>query len=706
MENKILTQEAVRSAEAGAWEYFRVDDRDAQERWRFRTSPELRAMMGLSPEHSMHDDAELWLQRIDAADIPKFRGAVESCLQGLSQKLNVIFRVRHEQGGTRTFNARATAHYPEHGPIRRLVGLTMDITDAYAAHQRALHIAAVFDAAVSGLAICDARHRVIEVNAQLAALCGRSMSALRELSLDELLFADAAEAADAWAIVARTGVWLGHVAVIRRDGSTSRLEVRMSAAGGDGDGQRYAALVFDADALESRLPRPSPAPKPGNASIVAISELRLRIGIAIKDAIGTRNGLAVFVIAVDRLDAIIEAYGRERADEILAACVSRLAQLSETAVICEQLQNDHFVLVLPDLLERRDIERTFSRFLYAVGRDIAIDGRSLHLTVSGGVSVFPIDGVTADLLLQRAENSLDETRRRSRGGGHLQIYAPELSDFATDRIHIEENLRKALKLGAFECHLQPKVRLEDQRWIGAEALIRWRLGDTWVSPSRFIAIAEESGLIKDLGRWILWEAASRVAIWRREGLVDKDFRVAVNLAGAQLEGELVRTVRAVLGYTQLPSRALILELTETAIMENPQEARAVLAELRKFGVGIALDDFGTGYTSMSQLQSMAIDEIKIDQSFVRGLPDDPGAVAIIRSLVTLSKGLDLDIIAEGIETEAQRASLLKLGCRCGQGFLFSKALPFDQFEQCLVEHRDDGTQTQADLRKRHGGGES
>lgn len=691
MDIDVLNREALRSAGAGAWEYVRTDERGAQERWRFRASPELRALMGLPPGEFAHDDATIWLQLIDPDDVISFRSALDQCLQGLCARLDVVFRVHHRDGGLRTLHARARVEHEPSGAVRRIVGLTVDETEAYEAQRRALLIAGVFDSALGGLLICNGEHRIIEANRRFMTISGLSLDELRRQTVDQVLFSGAPpEVAErAWATVAERGLWVGGVLLSHRDGRSYRLELRLTAAGSEGAARRYAALVFDLEAQEAPAVRRQTDEVPEREAAPA-EALRRRIDAAIREAVELRNGLSVFVLALDRFDAVVETYGRTRTERVLQAAAERLGRLDEAVVVCEHLQNERFALAISDLLEQRDIEQAFARMLDLLDQDFSVDGRSLRLTASAGVAVFPIDGINAELLLQRAENALEDVRRRSRGVRRLQTYTPELSDYAADRIHIEGSLRKALKLGAFECHLQPKVRLEDQRWIGAEALIRWRLGDAWLSPSRFIPIAEESGLIKDLGRWVLWEAASRVAAWRREGLIDAEFRVAVNLAGAQLEPELLRTVRAVLGYTRLPSEVLILELTETVLMENPQAARAVLDELRRAGVGIALDDFGTGYTSIGQLQSLAIDELKIDRSFIRGLPDEPGAQAIVRSLVTLGHGLKLNVIAEGVETEAQRAALLKLGCRCGQGFLFSKALPFDQFEQALLAHRESG----------------
>ncbi|NGY06698.1 putative bifunctional diguanylate cyclase/phosphodiesterase [Solimonas terrae] len=687
MDRNAVTLEAVRGARAGAWEYVRADELGVRHRWRFRASPELRALLGLAEHELAHDDADSWLKLIEPSDAAAFSEALEQCLHGFSRVFDVIFRARHRDGSVRTLHARASVPAGKAGSLKRLAGLTTDITDFLAGRQRAELIASVFDSAVGGLLICDEAHRVVEANRTVTQMSGRSAVELSRLTLEQLLFANASaeEIDDAWTSVARRGVWIGRVAGRRRDETPYRFEVRMAAAGGEGGPRHYAVLIFDLDTLDAQVPITSAAPE--NVPPEDGNELRGLIDMAIKSAVNLRRGLTVLVLAIDRFDALIEAFGRRRTAKVLEACVRRLARLNDATLLCRQSQSDRLVLVVADLIEQRDIEQAFGRILEIVGRDIAVDGHAVRLLVSAGASVFPLDGVNADLLLQHAESALGVARRQGRGAC-LRIYEPELGDYASDRIHIEENLRKALKLGAFECHLQPKVRLENRRWFGAEALVRWRIGDTWIAPSRFIPIAEDSGLIKDLGRWVLWEAASRIAIWRREGLIGKDFRVAVNLAGAQIESELSRTVRAVLGYTQLPSRALMLEITETVIMQNPQETRKVIDELRGFGVGFALDDFGTGYTSMSQLQSLAIDEIKIDQSFVRALPDDPNSEAIVRSLITLGNGLKLDVIAEGIETEVQCAALMKLGCRLGQGFLFSKALPFDSFERALAEQRE------------------
>lgn len=675
-----LALDAIRGAGVAGWEYVRADELPTASGWRFHAMPELKALVGYA-EHEIGDSPEDWQALILADDIPGFRAALGRCFYGLADRLDIRFRVRHRDG--RVLSVRHAGHVERNadGRPRRLCGLTWDISQDLAGHARADLIASAFDSAIGGVAICDAEFNVIEVNRALCEISGWAEAQLRGASLCESILGSGGEphAVRACKVARRRGTWIGQLKLKHRDGSSYQAEIRLSAiCDAGGVATHYAAVVFDLRAMNRTLAGAAVEP----VRRADAEALLPRLEWAIKEAIAMRNGLAVFMLSIDRLMSMIETYGRARIERILEVCERNLKELSDDVVVAARTDGDHFVVAISDLMEERAAAEAFAQIQRAFD-EVQIDDRIFHLSVSAGVAVFPLDGTTAEVLFQRAGGALEETLRRGRGGGRLEMYKPQLSDYASDRVHIEASLRKSLKLGAFECHLQPKVRLEDGHWIGAEALMRWRIGDTWISPARFIPIAEESGLIKDIGRWILWEAVSLVAQWRRDGLIGDQFRVAVNLAGAQLEGELMRTVRAVLNYNQLPGDALMLELTETIIVNDPDRAHALLAELRNLGVRIALDDFGTGYTSMGQLQTLPLDEIKVDRSFVRGLPADDASCAIVRSVATLAQGLKLDAVAEGVETEEQRAALMKLGYRYGQGFLFAKAMAPHEFEKGL-----------------------
>ncbi|WP_028078976.1 putative bifunctional diguanylate cyclase/phosphodiesterase [Solimonas soli] len=678
-------QDAVRGAQAGAWEYLRADDQATHTPWRFRPSSELKALIGFA-DAELDEAPEPWMTRVHAEDLATFRRALGHCFHGLSERLDVIFRVLHRDGGWRTVRASGAVERDDDGRARRLCGLTWDVSHYVAAHRRAGMITRAFDSAVGGLAICDSAFKVLEANRAMHQVAGWPDGEICNRPLDDVMFGATGQTLPeaAAAAVQRKGLWIGRVEAVRRDRNTYPAEIRLSAIrGDDGAISHYVALVFD---LQTMRPPPAEAAAARAPAQHGSGQLLPILELAIKEAVGMRTGLVVLLLGIDSLTSMIEAYGRQRVDAILDACADRLREALDDIVVASRSERDRFVVVIADVMEERVIEQAFARLLHALA-GVTVDGRPYHLTASAGAAVFPLDGSRGEVLLQRAEGALEEAQRRGRSAGRLELYRPQFSDHASDRVHLESNLRRAMKTGAFECHLQPKVRLEDGRWVGAEALMRWRIGDTWIAPSRFIPIAEQSGLIKDIGRWVLWEAAAHIASWRRDALIGEDFRVAVNLAGAQLDHELMRTVRAVLSYNQLPSEALMLELTETIIVNDPERARKLLEELRRIGVRISVDDFGTGYTSMSQLQTLPVDELKIDRSFVRGLPGDDASCAIVRSVATLAQGLKLDAVAEGVETETQRAALLKLGYRYGQGFLFAKAMPPLDFERELRAQR-------------------
>lgn len=684
MDRAKLVIDAVRAARAAAWEYVREGNRPAEHRWRFEATPELKALVGFSSD-DLGTDPNEWVGHMSSDDVAEFSAQVGRCLQGLSDRLDVIFKVKHSDGHLMTVRATGCVERELDGHAKRLFGLTWDVTKYIADRERAELIARVFDASAGGLLICDAGRKIIEVNDAVYQITGWPEGAVKGRSLDRILFgsveSDVSKAA--WVSIEEKGAWIGQVVVTKQDTRTFVAEVRLSAIrSSSGIITHYAALIFDIESLGA-MGSVAGARRPDTSGVTSTHDLHQMLSVAINEAVNLRTGMALYVLGIDRLSSMFEMYGRQCVDQIMDACEDALRRAASPSAIIAHIHGDRFVVSIQDVMEEKEILQIFDRLQTALRSNITVDGKAYFLSASSGVAVFPLDGTTSDVLLQRAENALEEATRKGRGGANLETYKPSMSDYANDRIHLENNLRQALKLGAFECHLQPKVLLESGRWIGAEALMRWRIGDTWISPARFIPIAEESGLIKDMGRWILWEAASNIARWRQDGLIDENFRVAVNLAGAQLEPELIRTVRAVLSFNQIPSSALMLELTETIIVNDPKRAHFLLEELRKSGIRIALDDFGTGYTSMNQLLTLPVDEVKIDQSFVRGMPTDEASTAIVRSILTLAHGLKLDVIAEGVETEEQRVSLMDLGCKCGQGYLFAKALTPAAFEAAL-----------------------
>ena len=298
-----------------------------------------------------------------------------------------------------------------------------------------------------------------------------------------------------------------------------------------------------------------------------------------------------------------------------------------------------------------------------------------------GAAVFPGDGEDPEALLRNAESAL----RRARSAVEPYVfYAPGMNASASEAMVMETRLRRAIERGEFVLHYQPKVRLTDRRICGVEALIRWQseaLG--FVPPGRFIPIAEESGLIVPIGRWVLRQACLHAREWHMAGL--PKVAVAVNISALQFRrDDIVASVRSVLQETGLAAEYLELELTESLLMQNVEEVLETIQELKALGVRLSIDDFGTGYSSLSYLKRFAVDRLKIDQSFVRDVVDDPDDAAIVRAIIQLGRSLKLDVIAEGAEARAQVDFLVREGCREAQGYYFCPPVSHEVFMSVLT----------------------
>jgi diguanylate cyclase (GGDEF)-like protein len=402
--------------------------------------------------------------------------------------------------------------------------------------------------------------------------------------------------------------------------------------------------------------------------------------------------LAAMFLDLDHFKRINDTLGHSAGDHLLRIVGGRLREVvRETDSVARgliggggsvaRLGGDEFILFLTDLRRAEDAARIAGRMLEALQAPVKLDAGEVYVSASIGIVLFPQDGSNMEELLKNADAALYHAK--DAGRNNYQFYDPSMNAAAFQRLALEGNLRRAIDRDEFELHYQPKVSAREGRMVGLEALVRWRHPDLGlVMPGRFIPLAEESGLIVALGRWVLKEACEQVRRWQAEGR--EAVCVAVNLSGQQFRrGDLLRTVDEILAETEVPSSLLELEITETVLMENAVETEKILADLKLRGIKISVDDFGTGYSSLSYLKRFPLDALKIDRSFVRDITTDPDDAAIVAAIVALARSLKIEVIAEGVENPAQREYLHEQGCDCMQGYMFGKPAPADEIARLL-----------------------
>lgn len=342
-----------------------------------------------------------------------------------------------------------------------------------------------------------------------------------------------------------------------------------------------------------------------------------------------------------------------------------------------RLGGDEFIILLESHPSISDTEKVAAKILQALAWPFQVQGHKLEIGTSIGISLYPDDGEDYTTLIKHADLAMYQAKERGRG--NFQFFEAHLTERARERLFLEGELREALNRGELQVHYQPQYSLADGRLIGAEALLRWRHPDRgMIPPDKFIAIAEDSGLIVPIGEWVLRTACRQARIWAEAG---KGFqRMAVNLSGAQIErSDVLAAVGRILAETGLAPQHLELEITETYIMRQAERNIQVMEALRDLGLTLAIDDFGTGQSSLSYLKRLPVDKLKIDRSFVMDIPQDANDSAITRSILALGHSLRLTVLAEGVETAEQLAFLRELACDEVQGYYFSRPLDAASF---------------------------
>ena len=394
---------------------------------------------------------------------------------------------------------------------------------------------------------------------------------------------------------------------------------------------------------------------------------------------------AVLFLDLDRFKTINDTLGHETGDALLKAVAERLQGCVRDGDTVARLGGDEFSVVLADVAHVDDVARVAHKILHSVATPFQIAGKELFVTTSIGVTLFPFDDNTPEGLLKNADVAMYQAKEAGRNA--YRYFTAEMNVRALERLRLETDLRHAIERNELLLMYQPQVNLKDGRLIGVEALIRWRHPESGlVSPAQFIPIAEETGLIGPIGEWVLRTACAQNKAWQNAGL--PPVYVTVNVSARQLKQQgLIHSVTRILKDTGLAPEYLGLELTESMLVENVERTVAVLNELHALGVCFSIDDFGTGYSSLNYLKRFPIDILKIDQSFMRGIPGNAEDTAIARAIIVMAHGLGIKTIAEGVETEAQFAFLRTHRCDGMQGFYFSPAVPAETIAQLLQTGR-------------------
>ncbi len=536
-----------------------------------------------------------------------------------------------------------------------------------------------------GMMITDADHRIVRVNRAFTDITGfcadEAIGRTPEFMDADAMAADSATARQQ--ILEQSGHWQGEVRDRRKDGSIYSKWLAISAvAGSSGATEHYVAIFSDMSEHKEREERIHYL---AHHDILTGLPNRLllhdRVNMAILDARRLDEKIALLFIDLDRFKNINDSLGHSVGDRLLQEVATRLGQSLRAADTVCRLGGDEFVISLVHLRDAQDAASVAEKVKQAISAPFELDDRQLSITPSIGIAVFPDNAEDVEGLIRCADTAMYHAK--DLGRNNYQYFTPAMNAAVEERMALEHQLRQALELGQFQLYYQPQINIVDDRLVGVEALIRWRLASgEQVSPARFIPVAEETGLILPIGDWVLAEACRQRRLWTDNGV--RHFPVAINCSALQFRqagfgDKIIEAIKA----AGLAPGDLELELTESVVMSDPEEVRVLMASLQEAGVALAIDDFGTGYSSLSYLKRLPLSKLKIDASFVQGITTDAADLAIVRAIISLGHSLNLRLVAEGVEDADMLNILREHGCQIAQGYYHARPMPAAELEAWL-----------------------
>jgi diguanylate cyclase (GGDEF)-like protein/PAS domain S-box-containing protein len=569
------------------------------------------------------------------------------------------------------------------GAVIGLICFGEDVTEERQHSDEVRLAATVFESTSEAVMICDIQQRIIKANRACQEITGygiRELIGKRPL-FSRIDYSGTDDELDRFFEQARQqGSWQGETWDRRASGEVFPAWLTISTVPDDhGDIAHYVCVFSDISAIkQSHAKLEYMAHHDPLTGLPNRSLLLDRLGHSLGRAMREWQQVAVIFIDLDNFKDVNDTLGHEVGDTLLREVAERMKALLRNEDTVARLGGDEFTVILVDIDAPRAALNVAQKLLQLVAKPVQAGGHALHVSASIGISVFPLDGKDVPTLLKNADTAMYSAKAAGRNG--YRFYTPLMTDLAMQRLEIESALRVALVHKQFSLHYQPQIDMFSGALLGAEALIRWQHPERGtIRPDEFIPVAEETGLIVDIGNWVLEEACRQYDEWCKLGWQLP--KLSVNVSVKQLErSNLPQQLLQLQRKYDLPDNMLTLEITESVIMQKDY-ALTLLEEISECGVELAIDDFGTGYSSLSYLKQLPVDTLKVDKSFVQEIDIDRNGEAIVRAIIALAKTMGLSVVAEGVETQEQARFLAALECDVGQGYLWGKPIPPEDFLQ-------------------------
>ena len=682
--NQASLARAQKMAHLGNWEYYPATGQVI-------CSEEVYNIYGLEPSPGSESPVTLEqvFQSVHSEDLEMVRKTLRRVLELPQGSLDLEHRIVRPGGGQRIVHQLAEVVRDPQGNLLALVGAVQDITKRRESEEQMRLLARIFENTIEGILVTDAQGVIQMVNHAFTAITGfgedeavgHKPNILNSQRQGPQFYQRM------WKQLLRNGHWQGEIWNRRKNGEAFPEWLTITALkDSQGNTSHYVGVFHDI--TESKRSEERITYQAYHDALTGLPNRLLfndRLSMAIARAHRKSIGLAVLFLDLDNFKNINDSMGHAMGDLLLQSVAKRLVRWVREEDTVARLGGDEFIMLLQTAGDVDFAVYVAQRIQESLAQPFRLKGQEFYITASIGITIYPHDGRDAETLVSNADLAM--YRAKDEGRNNYKLFTPAMNARVVRRMSLERNLRKALDRGEFLLHYQPKVDLRTERVTGLEALVRWLRPELGlVSPDEFIPLAEETGIIVPLGEWVLGEACARTKAWHQAGFTD--LQVAVNLSPRQFQQpNLVQMVEATLARTGLSPSCLELEITENVVMSSVEEAIETLLELSHLGVQLSMDDFGRGYSSLYYLKRFPMNTLKIDRSFVADIASDSEDASIVNTIISMSRSLNLKVVAEGVETPEQVEFLRSLNCDQMQGYFYSRPVPPELVPALLMKRK-------------------